>query len=41
MYRQLPKVYKPQEVETKWYDYWLKRVFSMLKWERERNLFAS
>ena len=40
MYRQLPKVYKPQEVETKWYDYWLKKGFFHAEVEKGKKPFC-
>jgi len=40
LYRQLPKVYKPQEVETKWYDYWLKKGFFHAEVEKGKKPFC-
>lgn len=40
MRRQLPKVYDPQEVEVKWYDYWLKRDFFHAEAEKEKKPFC-
>ena len=40
MYRQLPKVYEPQKVETKWYDYWLEKGFFHAEVEKERKPFC-
>jgi len=40
LYRQLPKVYEPQKVETKWYDYWLEKGFFHAEVEKERKPFC-
>src|SRR5690606_20823741 len=40
LYRQLPKVYKPQEVETKWYDYWLEKGFFHAEVEEGKKPFC-
>ena len=40
MDRQLPKVYDPQKVEAKWYDYWLEKGFFHAEVEKGKKPFC-
>ena len=37
----ISKVYEPQKFEKKWYEYWEKNGFSMLKRSREKSRAVS
>ncbi len=40
MSRQLPKTYNPQEVEEKWYQFWLEKGFFQVEVEKEKKPYC-